>query len=130
MCKFDNSKTKQNLARVFAGECQDGAKYQFLAKAAEQEGYAYLKTIFKTHAKNEMAHAKKFYDLINDNCSCKQKNIEICDAGRCFGKSRSHGCKIILIKLHSGKVDGKTTFAVGKSIFAAAFYPIHNFIRS
>ena len=84
MCKFDESKTKQNLARVFAGECQDGAKYQFLAKTAEQEGYAYLKTIFKTHAKNEMAHAKKFYDLINDNCTCDNKNIEIC-GGYSFG---------------------------------------------
>ena len=85
MCKFDKSQTKQNLARVFAGECQDGAKYQFLATTAEQEGYAYLKTIFKTHAKNEMAHAKKFYHLLNDNCSCKQKNIEIC-AGYAFGE--------------------------------------------
>ena len=29
MIDFDNSKTKENLARAFAGECQDGAKYQF-----------------------------------------------------------------------------------------------------
>ena len=76
MENFDNSRTKENLARAFAGECQDGAKYQFLAKLAMQEGYAYLQSIFKTHAKNEMAHAKKFYDLICDNCSTKQKNIE------------------------------------------------------
>ena len=65
MVEFDKSKTKENLARAFAGECQDGAKYQFLAKKAEEEGYAYMQTIFKTHAKNEMAHAKRFYDLIN-----------------------------------------------------------------
>lgn len=84
MQNFDDSRTKHNLARVFAGECQDGAKYQFLAKTAEQEGYAYLKSIFKTHAKNEMAHAKKFYDLLNDHSSTKQKNIEIC-AGYSFG---------------------------------------------
>ena len=84
MQNFDDSRTKHNLARVFAGECQDGAKYQFLAKTAEEEGYAYLKSIFKTHAKNEMAHAKKFYDLLNDHSSTKQKNIEIC-AGYSFG---------------------------------------------
>lgn len=74
---FDKSRTKQNLARAFAGECQDGARYQFLAKMAQEEGYAYLQTILKTHAKNEMAHARKFYNLLADNCSCKQRNIEI-----------------------------------------------------
>lgn len=74
---FDISRTKQNLARAFAGECQDGARYQFLAKLALDEGYAYMQSIFKTHAKNEMAHAKKFFDLLADNCSTKQHNIEI-----------------------------------------------------
>ena len=78
MENFDKSRTKQNLARAFAGECQDGARYQFLAQLAEQEGYNYMQTIFKTHAKNEMAHAKKFYNLLTANCSCKQRNIEIC----------------------------------------------------
>ena len=78
MENFDESKTKQNLARAFAGECQDGARYQVLATLAQDEGYFYMQTIFKTHAKNEMAHAKKFYDFLADNCSVKQKNIEIC----------------------------------------------------
>lgn len=78
MTDFDNSRTKENLARAFAGECQDGARYQFLATLAFKEGYNYMQTIFKTHAKNEMAHAKKFYNLLCDNCSTKQKNIEIC----------------------------------------------------
>ena len=77
MENFDNSKTKQNLARAFAGECQDGARYQFLAKMAMEEGYPYLQSIFKTHAKNEMAHAKRFFDLLNEHCSVKQKNIEL-----------------------------------------------------
>ena len=75
---FDKSRTKQNLARAFAGECQDGARYQFLAMQAKDEGYAYMQTLFKIHAKNEMAHAKKFYNLLADNCSCKQRNIDIC----------------------------------------------------
>lgn len=74
MIDFQSSKTRLNLARAFAGECMDGAKYQFLAKLAEDEGYAHLKMLFKTHAKNEMAHAKRFYELIdkystNDNCN-------------------------------------------------------------
>ncbi|MBQ7351444.1 MAG: rubrerythrin family protein [Clostridia bacterium] len=77
MVEFKSSKTRLNLARAFAGECQDGAKYQFLAKQAEKEGYAYLKTLFKTHAKNEMAHAKKFFDLIAEYSDEKNKNIDI-----------------------------------------------------
>ena len=91
MVEFDKSKTKENLARAFAGECQDGAKYQFLAKKAEEEGYAYMQTIFKTHAKNEMAHAKRFYDLINMNSNTKG-NIDICG-----GYSFSDGSLLELI---------------------------------
>ena len=77
MTDFDNSQTKINLARAFAGECQDGARYQFLAKLAMEEGYAYLQSIFKTHAKNEMAHAQRFFNLLADNCSTKQKNVDL-----------------------------------------------------
>ena len=77
MNDFDNSQTKINLARAFAGECQDGARYQFLAKLAMDEGYAYLQSIFKTHAKNEMAHAQRFFNLLADNSSTKQKNVDL-----------------------------------------------------
>ena len=74
---FDQSETKINLARAFAGECQDGARYQFIAKQAEQEGYQYIKTLLKTLAKNEMAHAKTFFDLINQHCTKSHQNIQI-----------------------------------------------------
>ena len=75
---FDSSMTKENLGRAFAGECQDGAKYQFLGKLAMNEGYAYMQSIFKTHAKNEMAHAKRFYELMSEHSSNPTKNMEIC----------------------------------------------------
>ena len=78
MIEFDRSETKKNLGRAFAGECQDGAKYQFLAKTALNEGYDYMQLIFKTHAKNEMAHAKRFYDLITEYSGTPTKNMEIC----------------------------------------------------
>lgn len=75
---FDKSETKINLGRAFAGECQDGARYQFLAKMALNEGYDYMQLIFKTHAKNEMAHAKRFYDLIAEHSGSPTKDMEIC----------------------------------------------------
>ena len=42
-----------------------------------QEGYKHLQMLLKTHAKNEMAHAKRFYDLIVEHGG-SQKNIDIC----------------------------------------------------
>lgn len=86
---FDKSKTKENLARAFAGECQDGARYQFIAQQCMEDGYNYLQTMFKTFAKNEMAHAKTFYELIFAHSGKSTGNIKItggypfeCEIGR------------------------------------------------
>ena len=49
---FNNSKTKENLARLFAGECQDGARYQFIAKKSKSR-WLFL---YKRH--NEIACKK------------------------------------------------------------------------
>ena len=76
MVDFEKSQTKKNLARAFAGECQDGARYQFLAQQAKTDNLNYMMGLLKTLAKNEMSHAKVFYDFLlkygNGN-----KNIDI-----------------------------------------------------
>ena len=41
---FEESQTKINLARAFAGECQGGARYQFIAQKAMQENKKNLVT--------------------------------------------------------------------------------------
>jgi len=64
---FLNSKTRQNLAKAFAAECQAGARYQFMATKAQTEKLFYVKDTMKMLAKNEMAHAKLFYDYIVEN---------------------------------------------------------------
>ena len=74
--QFDESETIRNLARVFAGEVQDGARYQFLGQMAANEGYNYFQTLCKTLAKNEMAHAKAVYQLITNNCTKSISNID------------------------------------------------------
>ena len=74
---FENSQTKINLARAFAGECQAGARYQFIAQKAMQEDMKNVQMLFKTLAKNEMAHAKTFFDLISKHGPNEEKNIEI-----------------------------------------------------
>ena len=85
---FNKSKTKQNLARLFAGECQDGARYQFIAKTAKAQGYKYISDILKMLAKNEMAHASVIYNFIEQNSGKEVKNIEI-NAGYPF-----EGCNL------------------------------------
>ena len=61
---FNDSTTKVNLARSFAAECQAGARYQFMSKIALQNQMQFISDTMKTLAKNEMAHAKVFYDFI------------------------------------------------------------------
>ena len=77
MVDFEKSKTKENLARSFSAECMEGAKYQFMAKQAESENLQYLKTILKTLAKHEMAHAKVFWDYLQNNAKKVENNIDL-----------------------------------------------------
>ncbi len=83
---FDESKTRQNLARAFAAECQDGARYQFISKDAKQNQLNYMSTILKILAKNEMAHAKMFYQHMLDNLQSANGNVDI-EAGFPFKQS-------------------------------------------
>lgn len=80
---FNKSKTKELLARAFAAECQDGARYQFMAKAAMSEGFSFISDQLKVLAKNEMAHASRFYDLMLAHCKGKEDNVPI-EAGYPF----------------------------------------------
>ncbi len=83
---FNKSKTKENLARIFAAECQDGARYQFMAKAALSEGYSYISDQLKALAKNEMAHASMIYGLILEKLDKGKDNVPI-EAGYPFEPS-------------------------------------------
>lgn len=80
---FEESKTKVNLARSFSAECQAGARYQFMSKLALQEQAQFLSDTMKSLAKNEMAHAKIFYDYIIEKSGGNVKNIPI-EAGYPF----------------------------------------------
>lgn len=73
---FNQSQTKKILARLYLGECQDGARYQFLGQQAKTDNLNYMQQLMKTLAKNEMSHAKVFYDYILKYGNI-QKNIEV-----------------------------------------------------
>lgn len=74
---FQKSKTKENLARSFAAECQEGARYQFLSKKALQDGYQYMSALIRTLAHNEMAHAQQFFMKISEYGGANVQNIDI-----------------------------------------------------
>ena len=61
---FTQTQTFIHLSNGFAAECMEGARYQFLAKMAEQQGYTHIKTLCKVIAKNDMEHARRLYDVL------------------------------------------------------------------
>ena len=75
--EFKQSQTLKNLTRAFAGECQDGAFYQYMADEATTNKLSYVSTILKQLATNEMAHAKVFYDFIGNNVQGGVDMVEI-----------------------------------------------------
>ena len=80
--QFEKTKTYQNLASSFAGECQAGMRYQMIAKLAMQEKYKTLSDTIKTIAKNETLHATQFFNMMIEKTGSKE-NVTL-DAGYPF----------------------------------------------
>ena len=80
--QFEKTKTYQNLASSFAGECQAGMRYQMIAKLAMQEKYKTLSDTIKTIAKNETLHATQFFNMMIEKAGSKE-NVTL-DAGYPF----------------------------------------------
>nr|WP_294681929.1 rubrerythrin family protein [uncultured Anaerotignum sp.] len=59
---FQQSETKKNLMRAFAGESQARNRYIFAAEQAKQQKLQVVELVFQFTAKQEEAHAKVFYD--------------------------------------------------------------------
>ena len=104
---FQESKTKENLARSFASECQEGARYQFLAKMAQKEGYQYMSMLIRTLAHNEMAHAQQFFNKIIELGGNQTQNIEIC-AGYPFKSGEL--CDVLKAEANNEKMSGESIY--------------------
>lgn len=59
---FENSKTKINLMRAFAGECQARTRYDLASQQAKKQKLYVLADLFKFTANQEKEHAQVFYD--------------------------------------------------------------------
>ncbi|MDR1194091.1 MAG: rubrerythrin family protein [Peptococcaceae bacterium] len=64
MVELKGSKTEKNLATAFAGESQARNKYTYFASQAKKEGMEQVAALFEETARNEMAHAKIWFKLL------------------------------------------------------------------
>ena len=73
--EFQDSQTKINLMKAFAGESQARNRYTFAAEEARDQGLYAIQQIFLFTAEQERAHAERFYDLLG---KMSGQTIEIC----------------------------------------------------
>lgn len=71
------SKTYNNLAKSYAGECQAHIRYKFIEYGARMEGYSCLAEIIDKVVYNEFNHARMFYTFIQKADSKTIDNIDI-----------------------------------------------------
>ena len=64
MVDFQNSRTKDNLMRSFAGESQARNRYKFAATKAKENKLYVIQTIFTFTSDQEKEHAEIFYHLL------------------------------------------------------------------
>lgn len=73
--EFQDSQTKINLMKAFAGESQARNRYTFAAEEARDQGLYAVQQVFLFTADQERAHAERFYDLLG---KLSGQTIEIC----------------------------------------------------
>ena len=66
MKRLKGTETAENLMRGHAGEAQARNRYTYYAAVAKKEGYIQISKIFNETAENELAHAKRFFNLLNN----------------------------------------------------------------
>jgi rubrerythrin len=72
---FEQSKTRENLMRAFAGESQARNRYTFAAQVARQKNLEVVARVFEFTADQEKAHAKVFYDALEPS-DCRNVTVE------------------------------------------------------
>lgn len=71
------SKTYNNLAKSYAGECQAYIRYKFIEYGARQQGYSCMAEIIDKVVYNEFNHARMFYTFIQKADTKTIDNINI-----------------------------------------------------
>lgn len=64
MASIHGTQTEKNLLAAFAGESQARTRYTLFAKKAREEKYEYAAYVFEETARNELAHAQRFFGFL------------------------------------------------------------------
>jgi len=64
MPSIHGTQTEKNLLAAFAGESQARNRYTLFAAKARADGYELVAQIFEETARNELAHAKRFFSFL------------------------------------------------------------------
>lgn len=64
--QLENTKTKENLMRAFAGECQARMRYTFAASTAKAQKLPLIEAVFTYTAGQEKEHAEIFMDFLKE----------------------------------------------------------------
>ncbi len=64
--EFQQSETKKNLMRAFAGESQARNRYTFAAEQAKEQNMQVVEFVFQFTAEQERAHAEVFYNHLKE----------------------------------------------------------------
>jgi len=75
--KLIDSKTYQNLAKAYAGECQARTRYKFLEHGARQQDYTAMADLICDVITQEFNHARMLYTFIETACPDTIENIDI-----------------------------------------------------
>lgn len=87
--ELNGSKTQKNLMTAFTGEVQAHAKYLYFADKAKKEGYEQISEIFKYTAKNELEHAKLWFNALG-YLSDTKNNLKDAASGENFEWSKMY----------------------------------------
>jgi len=83
--QLKGTKTEANLRSAFSGESQARNRYAYYSDMAKSEGYDEIAKFFEDTARNEQAHAKAWYKLLNGNVYPNtKKNLEEAIKGEHF----------------------------------------------
>lgn len=75
--ELKESKTYQNLAKSYAGECQAHVRYKFIEYGARLEGYKTMAELVDKIVYNEFNHARMFYTFLQEGVKEQINNIDI-----------------------------------------------------
>lgn len=76
-----NTKSEQNVKVALTGESIARNKYTYYAIEARTEGNEEIAELFEKMAKNEMTHAKIWFNMLNDGLGTIEKNLENAASG-------------------------------------------------